>query len=784
MNRTIFILFIFILIFSPLAFGSVESWSIAIMEVFSISAFCLLLLKKLVRKELFIYEVPGIVPLIFLLSYILMQLIPLPAGIIKIISPETYNLYRETIFIDKPAAWLSISINKKATLVEFLRMASYTVFYVLTVQLLSRKYNLQKTIGIIIIYASLLSLFGIIQHFLSNNKIFWFRELMQGGSPFGPYTNRNHYAGLMGMLFPLILSLFLFYKPRFLKYKSFRDKITGIFNIQRTNIYILVGFSSILIGTSIFLTLSRSGIVSLCLSMIVFGMMFLAKGSDKRRGVLIIVICILIVLSVGWFGWGPIIEKFESVRNKQGDISDMRLQIWKDSSHIIQDFPLTGTGFGSFIDIYPKYRTIKGDNIVEHAHNDFIELLSNGGLIAFLIFAWFLFSLLYKSYKTYLKRHEMYSVYIFIAAVTGMISILIHGITDFNLNIGANGLYFFFMAGLAVSAANTRVHEGLNDTYLKKMKVPLRILTISVVVLLLLDILFSLGINIGKLYFSSIKDLKLNEKISNADIHSARDSAYMASFFDPLEAKYQYAVANIEIFRADKTAAVGHYKKAVELDPVNGEYLQRLGLIMSELKQYAVADRLLQSGIKYDAGKPARHKRYALWLFSRGEKDAGIKIVKTAISMEPQKTREYITLMVLNGLSDEDILNSLPERVEPHLLFASYLYRTGKDKMAEEEYLNALRYINNEETINPSYFYEVYNYYLRKNYYWAAVKVMRKAAEFLPSDAGIRVSTGDLFEKLKLPDKAIEEYKYALVIDPKSGEAKKRLELLMKDKGF
>jgi tetratricopeptide (TPR) repeat protein len=122
--------------------------------------------------------------------------------------------------------------------------------------------------------------------------------------------------------------------------------------------------------------------------------------------------------------------------------------------------------------------------------------------------------------------------------------------------------------------------------------------------------------------------------------------------------------------------------------------------------------------------------------------------------------------------------------VEPHLLFASYLSRTGKDKMAEEEYLNALRYINNEEMINPSYFYEVYNYYIRKNNYWFAVKVMRKAAEFLPSDAGIRVSTGDLFEKLKLPDKAIEEYKYALAIDPKNGEAKKRLELLKKDKGF
>src|SRR4030042_4546271 len=424
MPKIIFTIFIFILIFSPLAFGTVEPWSLTIMETFSIFSLFLLLIRNLKYKDTFLYEIPGIIPLTLFLAYILIQLIPLPSGIIKIVSPETYNLYKETILINEPLTWVSLSINKKATLMEFFRITAYVAFYILTMQLLTKKDILKKTITVIVVFASLVSFLGILQHILSNNKIFWLRELTQGGTPFGPYVNRNHYAGLMEMIFPLVLGLFLFYKPH-VTYRSFREKITEIFNRPTTNIYILLGFSAILIATSIFLTLSRSGIVSLCLSMIFFGAMVLERGTSRKRGIIIIIIFVLIVLSVGWFGWDPIFERFERIRNAEGDISEQRLVIWKDSKNIIKDFPLTGTGFGSFINIYPKYRTISGDVIADHAHNDYLELFSDGGIIAFLIFAWFLMALSFKSYKVFLKRRDIYSIYVFIGSFTGIIAILI-----------------------------------------------------------------------------------------------------------------------------------------------------------------------------------------------------------------------------------------------------------------------------------------------------------------------------------------------------------------------
>jgi O-antigen ligase len=782
MTKAVFGLFIFILLFSPLAFGTVENWSFTVMETCTVFAFLLILIGAARQKQGFLYETPGILPLLFFLIYILLQLVPLPQEIVRKVSPETYRLYKETVLVVQPEAWMSLSINKKATLMEFFRIASYIIFYVLTVQLFTKKEALKKTVAVVIIFASVLSFFAILQHFIPNNKIYWARELTKGGSMFGPYVNRNHYAGLMEMLFPLILGLFLFYKPQVFR-RSFREKISALFNRHATNIYMLLGFSAVLTATSVFLTLSRSGIVSLCLSMVFFGLMFLSKGVNKKRAVIIIVIGILIFLSVGWFGWSPIFERFGKLQNAQGDISEMRLQIWKDGMNIIGDFPLTGTGFGTFINIYPKYRSIPGDAIASHAHNDYIEFLSDGGALACLIVLWFILTFAYNILSAFRKRREVYSIYLFIASVTGILALSMHSLTDFNLHIGANGLYLFFLLGLSVSAANTRMREGLNDTYLQKKRLPAKVLPAFIGILLAAVFIFNSGVLAGGLFFMKIKDVKLRDDTSKQDLDNMKHAAYMAALCDPLEAKYHYAVANIERLISNDQAALHHYGRAVELNPTGGEYLQRLGLILSELKPGEAGEELLRAGIIYEVHNTARDKRYALWLFSMGRKDDGIRIIRKAISLEPEKTREYITLMILNNLSDGEISGALPDRVEPHQLFADYLYRTGHERMAEETYLNSMKYLRNENRVSPEYFYRIRNYYLKKGGNEEALQIMRKAIEMLPGDAGVRIRTAEIYEKLGNNDKAEEEYRKALSIAPANQEAKTRLDkLLIKNK--
>ena len=132
-----FRLFLFTLFFAPLAFGARAEWSFAIVSSCAFGGFLLLLIEKRKNNEPPLYEVPGILPLLLFASWIAIQVIPLPVSIVRLISPATVRLYQETIGIIDPAQWVTISINKRSTLLELIRFSTCIGFYILTVQLLS-----------------------------------------------------------------------------------------------------------------------------------------------------------------------------------------------------------------------------------------------------------------------------------------------------------------------------------------------------------------------------------------------------------------------------------------------------------------------------------------------------------------------------------------------------------------------------------------------------------------------------------------------------------------------
>jgi len=778
MFRNIYRIYLLILIFAPLAFGTVEPWSLTVMETLSFVSLLLYLLRETKKGESSLHDVPGIVPLLCLAAYYVLQLIPLPAGLVRFLSPETYGLYTSTVGIVEPVKWISLSIHKKATLQEFFRFAAYVAFYILTVQMLSRRELLKKTVATVILFSSGIAFLAILQYLFYNRKIFWLRDLPVAGFPFGPFVNRNHYAGFMEMVFPVALCVFLALKPR-VEYESLREKLSELLGRRRANNYLLTGLASILIATSVFLSLSRGGILSLCVSMIFLGGLLIMNGINRRRGIVVIAIFVVIVFSVGWIGWGPVLERFEKTRDIHGEIKDARQTFWKDSMTIIKDYPVTGAGFGTFADLYPKYRTLQAEYLIDHAHNDYLEILIDGGVIAFLLTAWFFLTLLYRSYSRFLTRRESYSRYLFIGSITGMAAILIHSFTDFNLHIGSNGLYFFFLAGLTVSAANTRLREGLGRTYLRAIpSPPLRPLVFSAALILFASLVFNGGLLIGDFTYSFIKGLRLYGGIDEKTLLSMKDAAHRASLFDPLEPEYHYAVGKTEMALVQTKNAIVHYREAVDLSPLRGEYLQGMGLAYSTLRDADRAEKLLRAGITCDVADHRRYGTYAAWLFSQGRREEAMENIKTAISLAPNKTGGYITAMVLQGVSDEEMVNALPERVLPYLTFGDYLHRIGKEEPAEHAYRNALNCLGHEEVVNASFFYRVYEYYAKQGLSDEALKVMQQAMTYLPKDAGIRITTGAIYEKLGITHRALEEYRNALTIDPKNLQALGRLDAL------
>src|SRR5574340_1009361 len=110
---------------------------------------------------------------------------------------------------------------------------------------------------------------------------------------------------------------------------------------------------------------------------------------------LLAVISFLLVLAATWFGWEAVFDRFARMSQEKGG----RIVQWKDSIGILRDFPLTGAGFGCFQDIYKGYSSRHWDAILDHAHNDYLELLCEGGIIGFSLMACFILSVFYRSWR-------------------------------------------------------------------------------------------------------------------------------------------------------------------------------------------------------------------------------------------------------------------------------------------------------------------------------------------------------------------------------------------------
>ncbi len=769
--------FIFLLIFSPLAFGTVEQWSLTVMEGCSLWALFLLCRERNEGLQFF-YKVPGIIPLFALWSYCIIQLIPLPAGIVHIISPNTYKVYAETIGSVEPVNWMTLPNNKKATMLEWFRFTAYLSFYIVTVQLLAGKELLRKTVKVVITFSSGLALLGIFQYLFYNGKLYWIRNLTQGGHPFGPFVNKNHYAGFMEMVLPIILSIFVYFKPK-VKYRSFRERLLNIFTSKDTDRHILIGFFSILVAASVFLSLSRGGVVSLCLSMIFFSLMVARKKGRYKNGMFIIAFFITLFLVVTWLGWEPIVQRFENIRDVQGNITEIKPTLWNDSTRLIRDFPLTGTGFGTFVSGYQRYRTFPGELTADHAENDYIELLTEGGIIAFLLAGWFLCSVLYRSYKTFLQRKESYSIYLSIGSAAGLLAIMIHSVVDFNLHIGSNGLYFFFLCGLLVSATHTRMREKLNSTYLETIQpFPLSKLRRAAVVLLIVITTVNIGALAAEILFSGVKSFSLDEQHTRNELLKIKKRAYWASLCDPFDARYRDAVGKMEVLLSNNDGALRYYTKALEQDCMNGGYLQDLGFAYAARSDFDKAERLLRLGTEYDSRNALRHRTYAVWLISQGRREEALKNIALSMSLVPEQTREYITLLVLNGYNDEEIQKALPQRMFPYITFGSYLHRTGNDSLAEQAYLKALNFIDSDKSASKSYVYAISDFFRGQKDYDTALDIIQKGLVHFPDDTEMQLVCAALYEQLGITYRAIEEYRKVLLIDPANLDARNRLDAL------
>jgi O-antigen ligase/tetratricopeptide (TPR) repeat protein len=781
-ERTIHRGLISLLFFAPLFFGTVEFWSLAVMEVLSVLLAFLWLLRLLRNETTFsLVEPPFLVPVGLLLGLAIMQVIPMPPAFVKVLSPQTYRVYSENLSCTGGLPWLTLSVYPYATLFEIVRFISYICVYFLTVQVLRDRQSISRMTTFILITGACIALLGIFQLIFWNGKLLWFRELTQGGNPFGPYVNRNHYAGLMEMLIPVCAGYLIYLLPEMKNDQDIKNAVSDFFSHRRANRVILTSTAVVIMITSLFLSLSRGGIIGLSISMLLFGVMLWVRDSTRRKGRTIFALFFIVLFTVGWFGWKPVIERFERIGSSTAS-SEYRIQNWKDSVKIISAYPLFGTGLGTYEHIYPRYKTVPTQDRWEHAHNDYVEGAAELGIPGLLLTLWIMGSFYRRMFMMLKRRKSFFPRLLGMGALTGITGIVIHSMTDFNLHLGANGLYFCFLMGYAVAVSHARGREGNGGTLLKirEIRIPqyIRKPLIMGLGLICISICAIPLLNAGAEIFYSQAKGSMREK---SELVSKREMLEKAAVLSPLDARLPFSEGTIDYALGRGAEAVRSFMRAVALDPVNAEYLLMLGVAYDNAGQRDKAEGYMRLAVFYDPTSAWLRKNYSLWLFSRGQKEAAIGEMRAAIALDPGNTRKYITSLALSRLTQEEIKGAIPENPSALLLYGKYREEKGDTQEALDAYLNALSVMKREGAIRTEAYYRITGIYEKEGLLEQALAFYEEGLRNNPSDYRLRMRLAGLYEKLDIPYRAKQEYEKVLSLHPFDKHAQSRIKELSKN---
>ena len=426
-SRFAFLVICVAIVLSALAYGTVHYWALGL---FNLGALTVLILWVLDAWRLGNFRVSRNLlqlPLLGALGLGLIQLLPL----------------REITAAGVGAFGLSntLTMDPNSTRLVLVQLTTLLIYFAATLVFIDTPHRLHVMVRTIMIFGFVLALFGLTQSFTSPTKVYWIRELNQS-TAFGPFINRHHFAGYMELTIALPLGLVF----------------AGAIEKEKWLLYLFVAG---LMGVALVMTASRGGIISL-VAEILFLITVTAiwrKQSDKRlrrssrlkriaaRAAMATALLVSLFLGVVLLGGEFSINRFIDSVNTD-DPTTGRAHFWSVTLNIIQAYPYLGTGLGSYGVIYTQHDSRNGLFRLEQAHNDYLQVLSDGGVVGGALALSFVALLFYKAIVR-AKSRDDFRRGVALAALSGCFGVLIHSFFDFTLHTTSNALLFLVLAALA-----------------------------------------------------------------------------------------------------------------------------------------------------------------------------------------------------------------------------------------------------------------------------------------------------------------------------------------------
>jgi O-antigen ligase len=405
----------YIIVFGGVSIPNMTNFMLQSISSLGVIIVCLWNLKRGLPTAL---SMLGALLLLFCFVIVLAQLIPLPPNIWTSFPGREFQMRMYSILaVDMP--WQPISLTPGATKEAALALLPAAAGFLLAV---SSSTSERTWIAATIIGCAVIGLFvGLMQQIQGPESPFFFYGNFSGVVS-GTFGNRNFYASQLYTTIPFVAALSVAAQEKY----RLPNWLVAIFSLVYIGV-LIIGLAG---------TASRAGTL-LSMLAIILAAAFVYRpqnwgrnGGTKRSVTVAVLGAVLLFSQVGMAA---------ILRLSQTDLEDLRSQIYEVSWSAAKEFFPVGSGFGSFVPIYKMFETprIVIEQFVNHAHNDWLELLLEGGIAAAVLFA--LFLALYLTSTVQLLRQEFQSSNraILRAGSVVIFLLLLHGFVDFGLRTPA-----------------------------------------------------------------------------------------------------------------------------------------------------------------------------------------------------------------------------------------------------------------------------------------------------------------------------------------------------------
>lgn len=536
------------------------------------------------------------------------------------------------------------TINRAITFDSMIQLSAYFIFFIICVKMASKQDHVERLGTLIAVLVFVISLLGLVQQLTPNERILWKRFSDAKGVFFGPFINQNHFGGFLALTFPLALGIMHY---RFYQVKREHEEESS----QGASWRILVSLMSRGVVFLFFLTtltlaacvLSRSRVSAIVLVFCCVAYFALYAIGQRNRSFYVTLIAVLAgaFLFTWWLADETLVHQFQLT--SLGAAWQDRIEVFKRSLPLFYQFPLFGSGLGTFFLLSPK-AFLPHMNYVSwhHAHNDYLELLVETGMGGFILFICSILSLLIISFYKNRNSPSLWSGLMANQAFVAIFGIAVIEIADFHLKVPANALLFAFQLAVLFQASYPR---GEHDQELIGGKSGRRGKFLKWVVPVgALSGLAFLAVFSTRDYLASRLAQAESNRLSNleraVELRPTRADLWyeLGQEYDRTSKELQYRSENLRTLQG---AAVSALRKAAALSPSYAPYWYRLGVLEYTLGYEKEGIASLEKSVYWSPGK-LRNSIYLLGIYLRESEKTAAQEEKNRILGKAQALYEQL----------------------------------------------------------------------------------------------------------------------------------------------